>query len=66
MASIQSKKVAESNKNKLWLLYNKFSFKTILKLTGDKGKRKKILKKAVRLVKNKLGDDIEKKDNSFI
>ena len=45
MASTQSKKVAESNKNKLWLLYNKFSFKTILKLTGDKGKRKKILKK---------------------
>ena len=66
MANIQSKKVFESNKKNLQLLNNKFGFKTILKLTGDKGKRKKILKKAVRLVKNKLGDNIEKKDNSFI
>ena len=45
MANIQSKKVVESNKKNLQLLHNKFGFKTILKLTGDKGKRKKILKK---------------------
>ena len=66
MANIQSKKVVESNKKNLQLLHNKFGFKTILKLTGDKGKREKIFKKAVKLVKNKLGDGIEEKDNSFI
>ena len=66
MANIQSKKVVESNKKNLQLLHNKFGFKTILKLTGDKGKRKNIFKKAVKLVKNKLGDNIEEKDNSFI
>ena len=59
-------KVVESNTKNLQLLHNKFGFKTILKLTGDKAKRKKVFKKAVKLVKNKLGDDIEKKDNSFI
>ena len=66
MTNIQSKKVIESNKKNLQLLHNKFGFKTILKLTGDKGKRKKIFKKAVKLVKNKLGHNIEEKDNSFI
>ena len=66
MANIQSKKVVESNKKNLQLLHNKFGFKTILKLTGDKGKRKKIFKKAVKLVKNKFADNIEEKDNSFI
>ena len=59
MANIQSKKVVESSKKNLQLLHNKFGFNTILKLTGDKGKRKKIFKKAVKLVKNKLGDNIE-------
>ena len=38
MANIQSKKVVESSKKNLQLLHNKFGFKTILKLTGDKGK----------------------------
>ena len=66
MAKIQSKNVIESNKKKLQLLYNKFRCKTISKLTGDKEKRKQILKKAVKLVKNKLGDNIEEKDNSLI
>ena len=66
MANIQSKKVVESNKKNLQLLHNKFGFKTILKLTGDKGKQEKIFKKAAKLVKNKLGDDIDEKDNSFI
>ena len=66
MANIQSKKVVESNKKKLQLLHNKFGCKTISKLTGDKEKRKQILQKAVKLVKNKLGDNIEEKDNSFI
>ena len=66
MANIQSKKVVKSNKTNLQLLHNKFGFKTILKLTGDKGKQEKIFKKAAKLVKNKLGDDIDEKDNSFI
>ena len=66
MANIQSKKVVESNKKNLQLLHNKFGFKNILKLAEDKGKRKKILKKAVKLVKNKLDDDIEEQENSFI
>ena len=66
MANIQSKKVVESSKKNLQLLHNKFGFKTILKLTGDKGKREKIFKKAAKLVKNKLGGDIDEKDNSFI
>ena len=66
MAKIQSKNVIESNKKNLQLLYNKFRCKTISKLTGDKEKRKQILKKAVKLVKNKLGDNIEEKDNSLI
>ena len=51
MANIQSKKVAESNKNKLSLLHNKFGFKTILKLTGDKGKRNKNIKKSSQISK---------------
>ena len=41
MTNIQSKKVIESNKKNLQLLHNKFGFKTILKLTGDKGKLSK-------------------------
>ena len=41
MANIQSKEVAESNKDKLSMLHDKFGFKTILRLTGDKGKPKK-------------------------
>ena len=66
MANIHSKKVIELNKKKLQQLHNKFGCKTILKLTRDKVKRKQILKKAVKLVKNKLGDNIEEKDNSLI
>ena len=42
----------------LQLLHNKFGFKTIAKLTGDKEKRKQILQKAVKLAKNKLGDNL--------
>ena len=66
MANTQSKKVVKSNKKKLQLLHDKFGCKIISKLTGDKEKPKQILKKTVKLVKNKLGDDIEEKDNSFI
>ena len=66
MSNIQSEKVVESNKKKLQLLHKKFGCKTISKLIGDKEKRKQILKKAVKLVKNKLDDNIEEKDNSFI
>ena len=66
MANIQSKKVVESNKKNLQLLHNKFGFKTILKLTGDEGKRKENIEIAVKQVKNKLGNNIEEKDNSFI
>ena len=50
----------------MWLLHNKFCFKAILKLAGDKGKRKKSIKKAVKLVKNKFSDKIEEKETSFI
>ena len=51
MANIQSKKVAESNKNKLSLLHDKFGFKTILRLTRDKGKRKKNIRKSSQISK---------------
>ena len=51
MANIQSKEVAESNKDKLSLLHDKFGFKTILRLTGDKGKRKKKIKKSSQISK---------------
>ena len=50
----------------MWLLHNKFCFKAILKLAGDKGIRKKSIKKAVKLVKNKFSDKIEEKETSFI
>ena len=66
MANIQSKKVVESNKKKLQLLHNKFGNKTISTLIPEKEKQKSILKRAVKLGKKKLGDNIEEKDNSFI
>ena len=66
MANIQSKKVVGSNKKKLQLLHNKFGNKTISTLIADKEKQKSIFKRAVKLGKNKLGDNIEEKDNSFI
>ena len=66
MANIQYKKVVESNKKKLQLLHNKFGHKTISTLIADKEKRKSVSKTGVKLVKNKFGDNIEEKDNSFI
>ena len=60
------KKSKQIKKKTLQLLHNKFGNKTISTLIADKEKQKSILKRAVKLGKNKLGDNIEEKDNSFI